>query len=71
MREEDKYIFWNHGNKPIFIAHEIIPHTSGLSARMGESKTVIMPGDGIDISLIGLKPWKPDSCDSPEVNELC
>ena len=54
-------VWWNHGNNPIFIAHEIIPHPSGLSARMGESKTIIMPGQGIDLTVLGLKPWRPDS----------
>lgn len=59
LRGEDT-IFYNHGKNPIFIAHEIIPHPSGLSARMSDSKTIIMPGDGIDITIINLKRSKPD-----------
>lgn len=57
-------VMYNHGTKPIFIAHEIIPHPSGLSGRMGDSKIIIEPGDGIELEILQLKPEKPKKLDS-------
>ena len=52
-------VVWNHGTRPIFIAHEIIPHPSGLSARMGEGKIIIEPSMGIDLDVLNLRTERP------------
>lgn len=51
-------IYYNHGDKPIFISHSIKQDPLGYAGVM-EQKILIMPGDGIDVSVLGLKQEKP------------
>lgn len=51
--------FWNHGDSPIFISRMIKGNLLGGPGTM-ENKLMIMPGDGINLDMLNLKPIKPE-----------
>lgn len=52
-------IFYNHGICPLFISQAIIrPGVNGAPGKM-ENKVIVMPGQGIDISILDLRREKP------------
>ena len=51
-------VWWNHGDSPIFISRSI--KANPLSQGTMENKMIIMPGDGIDVTCLDLRPWKID-----------
>lgn len=57
-------IFWNHGEDPIFISRKIKTDPLGVEGKM-ESKLIIPPGGGIDISILNLRPEKPPNKGTP------
>lgn len=59
MKKRRTNVLYNYNDHPIFIACSIKADPMGLVGEM-ESKHVIMPGHGIDISVIGLLPHKPE-----------
>jgi len=55
----NKDVYYNHSNKVIFITAGVIPDPLGGPGK-GEVTYSIVPGDGIDLSILGLKREKPD-----------
>lgn len=58
IEKQDDDTFWNHGTEPIFISHKIIPDPYGGQGKL-DQRIIIAPGDGINISVLGLKRGKP------------
>lgn len=56
MASED--VYWNHGAKPIFIVAEYETCDRGGHA-IPTSQICIAPGQGIDLSILGLSKEKP------------
>lgn len=53
IEELEKTVFYNQSSDPIFISRKIIPDAFGGPGHM-EQKTIVEPGQGIDISILGL-----------------
>jgi hypothetical protein len=58
MKKRENTVFYNHGKHPIFISMQIKSNPYGFPGEM-ESKIIIWPNDGIDISILDLKKQKP------------
>ena len=61
MREmSDENVVYNHTEKPIFITTEYEANPLGGPAK--SKRTILIDsGEGIDLSILGLLPEKPDS----------
>jgi hypothetical protein len=59
-KKRNTHVFYNHGDSPIFIARVIKVDHFGGPGQM-ETKMIISPGDGVDVSCLGLKRTKPRS----------
>lgn len=47
-------VYYNHGERPIYISASIRPDPLGGPGEM-ESMIIVKPGQGIDVSILGLK----------------
>lgn len=57
-KNKNSDIYWNHTEKPIFIITKWNPDPFGLQART-VSHICIEPGNGIDLTIVGLKKEPP------------
>ena len=51
--DKDDNVYWNITSHPIFISMTVRPCEYGGPGEM-EQKIIVMPGDGIDVSYLGL-----------------
>lgn len=50
-------VFYNHGPKPIYLSYSKLDPLGGPDTI--ETKSIIGPGQGIDVSILNLKSTKP------------
>lgn len=52
-KEKQDNVYWNNTDKPIFIQQDVREHPFGGPGTF-DSRTIIEPGQGIDVSILGL-----------------
>ena len=60
VMELRKDVYWNVGTKPIFISQGVVADPAGGPGR-GETTYCVVPGEGIDLGILGLSRRRPSS----------